>query len=74
MRAARKLETLEGSVIEYVITTDGPEPIQKHTHPIDYEHYLKKQVQPIADAILVFFNKNFEDIVKGSKQSTLSGF
>ncbi len=74
VRAARKLEVLEGSTIEYVMTTDGPEPIQKITHEIDYEHYIKKQLKPLADAILGFFGKNFDDVIKGSTQSTLGSF
>jgi len=74
VRAARKLETLSSNLIEYVMTTDGPEPIQKHRHPIDYEHYIKKQLEPVADLVLVFFNKKFEDIAKGSTQTSLNGF
>ena len=27
--------------------------------PIDYEHYLTRQLQPIADAILLFVNGDF---------------
>ena len=58
-------------MVEYVITTDGPEPIQKIKHPIDYEHYINKQIKPIADTILLFFNKTFEEVIKSSKQATL---
>jgi len=71
VKAARLLDTLESNVIEYYITTSGPEPIQKHKHKIDYEHYIEKQIKPIANQILVLFNKNFDEIVKGSKQATL---
>lgn len=71
VKAARKLETLQSNLIEYVMTTDGPEPIQKHSHPIDYEHYIKKQLGPVADLVLVLFNKKFEDIAKGSTQTSL---
>ena len=74
VRAARKLDSLQSNTIEYLMTSDGPEPIQKHEHPIDYEHYIKKQLMPVADSILSFKNKNFEDIVKGSTQSTLGSF
>ncbi len=71
VKAARKLDKLESNIIEYYITEDGPEPIQKLKHKIDYEYYIKKQIKPIADSILVFFNKTFDDMTKESKQTKL---
>ncbi len=71
VKAARKLEKLEGSVIEYIITENGPEPIQKIKHKIDYEHYINKQIAPIANTLLFFFNKKFEEIIEGSSQTRL---
>ena len=71
VQAARKLDKIESNIIEYYITTDGPEQIQKLKHKIDYEYYIKKQIKPIADAILLFFNKNFDDMIKDSKQTKL---
>jgi DNA polymerase elongation subunit (family B) len=74
VKAARKLNKLESNLIEYVLTTDGPEPIQDIKHEIDYEHYINKQIKPIADTILLFLNKDFEDIRKGSKQTSLANY
>ncbi|MEK6816181.1 MAG: DNA polymerase II, partial [Nanoarchaeota archaeon] len=74
VKAARKLGKVDGNVIEYVMTSDGPEPIQKISHPIDYEHYIDKQIKPIAESILVFFNKNFDDVIKKKGQTSLSSF
>ncbi|MBN2142297.1 DNA polymerase II [Candidatus Woesearchaeota archaeon] len=75
VKAARILgKDLDSSLIEYVLTVEGPEPIQKMSHKIDYEHYVEKQLRPIADSILDFFNTNFDDVVKGSRQQTLFGF
>ncbi|HLC54680.1 MAG TPA: DNA polymerase II [Candidatus Nanoarchaeia archaeon] len=71
VKAARKLDKLEGSIIEYYITEDGPEPLQKLKHKIDYEHYINKQIAPIANTLLFFFHRNFEDILKESKQTRL---
>jgi DNA polymerase-2 len=71
VKAARKLEKLEGNVIEYYITEDGPEPIQKLKHKLDYDHYIKKQIAPIANTILSLFHKDFDDILKESKQTKL---
>lgn len=74
VKAARKLKKVESTVIEYVITEDGPEPIQNQKHKIDYNHYINKQLKPIADSILIFYNKKFDDLIKGSKQTTIFRF
>ena len=75
VKAARLLgKDLKSSLIEYVITTAGPEPIQKQKHKIDYEHYIEKQIKPIADAILVFYDQTFDDVIAGSSQKTLFGY
>ena len=74
LKAAKKLKKLESNLIEYVITTDGPEPIQNQKHKIDYDHYIDKQIKPIADTILIFFNKTFEEVISGNKQSSLFKF
>ena len=71
VKAARKLDKLEGNIIEYVLTSDGPEPIQKLKHEIDYEHYIDKQIKPIANQVLVLFNRSFDEILQGSKQAKL---
>jgi len=71
VKAARQLPVLSSSIIEYVITTHGPEPIQKLKHKPDYEHYIDKQIKPIANQILILFNKDFDEIMKSSKQSKL---
>lgn len=73
VQAAKKLDKLESNIIEYYITDDGPEPIQKLKHKIDYDHYINKQIKPIADSILVFFDKKFDDMISG-KQNTLFDF
>ena len=71
VKAARLLDKIESNTIEYYITENGPEPIQKHKHKIDYEHYIEKQITPIADTILHFFNTSTKQITENSKQKTL---
>lgn len=71
VKAARQLDKLESDTIEYVITTEGPEPIQKIRHLLDYDHYINKQIAPIANTILFFFNKTFEEILRESRQAKL---
>jgi DNA polymerase-2 len=48
-----------GGWIEYVMTLDGPEPLEARRSRIDYAHYLAKQLRPIADAILQPLGESF---------------
>jgi DNA polymerase II len=52
VKAARKLDKIESNRIEYYITLKGPEPLQNLKNPIDYTHYIEKQIKPIAKTIL----------------------
>ena len=74
VKAARQLERLDGNIIEYVMTVDGPQPVQKLKSSIDYDHYIEKQVKPIADSVLSFQNLGFEDMLQGHKQRSLADF
>ena len=81
VKAARLLEKegipLDSNIIEYVMTNDGPYPMQlqeRKPKQIDYGHYVEKQIKPIADAILSFYDASFDDIIKGAKQKTLFGY
>jgi len=48
-----------GGWIRYLMTTAGPEPMETLRSPIDYEHYLVKQLEPVADGILPFVGDSF---------------
>jgi DNA polymerase-2 len=48
--------------IAYVITINGPQPIEYLTSQIDYDHYVDKQIKPIAEGILPFIALSFEDM------------
>ncbi|WP_368163866.1 DNA polymerase II [Aeromonas sp. R6-2] len=48
--------------IAYVMTVSGPEPLEYRRSAIDYEHYVDKQLRPIADAILPFVGASFDRI------------
>jgi DNA polymerase-2 len=70
VKAAKKLERLsqkklgKGDVIHYLITLSGPEPIEYRSSTIDYQHYIDKQIKPIADSILCFLGDSFEGLVQ----------
>jgi DNA polymerase-2 len=48
--------------IEYVITVNGPETLECHSSALNYEHYIEKQLTPIADTILAAFGSSMESI------------
>ncbi|MFA0439289.1 DNA polymerase II [Vibrio sp. 10N.286.49.C2] len=58
----RPLQYQNKGRIEYVFTVNGPEPKEYITSPIDYQHYIDKQLRPVAEAILPFIGKNFDDL------------
>ncbi len=74
VKAARMLDKITSNIIYYVITIEGPEPVEKLTHKPDYDHYIEKQIKPIADTLLSVYGKNFDDIMKNSTQSSLFGY
>jgi DNA polymerase-2 len=64
-RHGRPLQYQRGGWISYVMTMAGPEPLEARATPIDYSHYVAKQLQPIADAILPFLDDDFETLLTG---------
>ncbi|MDV5355189.1 DNA polymerase II [Enterobacter asburiae] len=51
--------------IKYLWTTSGPEPVDYQRSPLDYDHYLTKQLQPVADGILPFLDDDFATLMTG---------
>jgi DNA polymerase-2 len=62
VQAARMLEKADVDEVEYVITTRGPEPIDRRSAPIDHAHYLEKQLAPACDVVLPMLGTSFEAI------------
>ena len=61
----RPLQYQRGGWISYVITSAGPQPLEARNAAIDYEHYMTRQLQPVADAILPFVEDDFSTLVGG---------
>ncbi|NRA24441.1 MAG: DNA polymerase II, partial [Oleispira sp.] len=56
-----------GGWIQYLITTNGPQPIEvydsvKSALQIDYQHYLEKQLAPVCDGLLQLYDTSFAEI------------
>lgn len=65
VQAARKMPDAKykhRSWISYVITHNGPEPVDYLQSTPDYDHYLEKQLAPAADGILYFLDTSFSAI------------
>ena len=73
VRAARRLEEARraqglppaygiGDSVRYLMTVNGPEPLELLRSPIDYQHYIDKQLAPVADSILPFIGARFETL------------
>lgn len=74
VKAARMLPKLKSKIIKYYMTTNGPEPLELLNSPLDYDHYIDKQIKPIAESILNLLDKNFDDVIRNSNQKSLFEF
>lgn len=68
--AARKSPN-PSHVIEYVITTNGPEPLNRLVHPPDRKHYEEKQIRAVAQPVLDALGLNYDDAVGNHRQLQL---
>lgn len=54
----------------YVMTLRGPIPVALPHADLDYTHYIEKQIKPIFDAVMGFYDLSFNDVM-GGRQLTL---
>jgi DNA polymerase-2 len=61
VRAAALLPRAEQrGLIRYVITREGPQPQGRISAPVDYDHYLERQLMPIASAFIEVLKTDLE--------------
>jgi DNA polymerase-2 len=70
--AARKSSST-GRLISYVMTIAGPEPLDNIEHPIDREHYVNKQIRPVAEPVLETLGLDFERVIGDRRQMDMFG-
>ena len=58
-------------LISYVMTTAGAEPLDNVQHPIDREHYVAKQIRPVAEPVLETLGLDFERVIGDARQLDL---
>lgn len=61
-KLGRALQYQNRGQIEYLITINGPEPKEYLSSAIDYQHYIDKQLKPVAEAILPFIGVDFKTL------------
>ncbi len=66
--AARKSSQPAGRSISYVMTIAGPEPLDSIQHPLDREHYVAKQVKPVAEPVLAALGLDFDVTIGDGRQ------
>ena len=69
--AARKSTQQSGRIIRYVMTVAGPEPVDEVQNALDREHYVIKQVQPVAEPVLATLGLDFESVIGDRRQLDL---
>ncbi len=72
VQAAKELDAADQQgVIEYLWTNSGPQPVVKLSSPIDYDHYLQKQLKPIAEGIAIILNTDLTTLFTNTLQTDL---
>lgn len=64
-RLGRAPQYQNRGTIKYVMTLSGPEPLDYQQSPLDYDHYLTRQLQPVAEGILPFLEDDFATLMTG---------
>ena len=54
-------------VIRYVMTTRGPQPVGHVDAPIDYGHYVEKQIEPLVRAVAPLCDLDVDAAVRGER-------
>ncbi|MBK9265702.1 MAG: DNA polymerase II [Polyangiaceae bacterium] len=72
VKAARRSQDAPGRTVSYVVTRHGPEPVNALTAPPDHEHYVNRELRPLADSILRLVGSvDFDDLIGAPKQLSL---
>jgi len=69
--AAARKSRLRSRVVSYLVTVAGPEPLDALENEPDREHYVDKQVRPVAEPVLAALGLDFDRVVGDDDQLTL---
>ncbi len=51
--------------VSYIVSAEGPVPLEMFSGSADYSHYIEKQIKPIADGVLFVTGVDFDSITGG---------
>lgn len=63
LKLGKSLKYQNKGWISYVMTVNGPQPVDYISAKIDHQFYVDRQIEPVADGILPFIGLSFKDIV-----------
>jgi len=66
VRAAQLLETAP-QVIAYIVTREGPQPVEQRTAAPDYDHYIATQLRPVFEQIAEWSGTSWDRIITGQQ-------
>ena len=69
--AAARKSRRPGRVVSYLMTVAGPEPLDALANAPDREHYVNKQVRPVAEPVLAALGLGFDRVVGDDDQLSL---
>jgi len=68
VKAARLLDpegTRNLKEIAYIMGQEGPVPVELFDGSVDYNHYIEKQIRPVADGVLFALGEDFDSLREG---------
>lgn len=71
VQAVKKSAGPAPRVVAYVMTSAGPELSAEVHHPLDREHYVEKQIKPVATPVLEALGLNFNQVIGDDRQIAL---
>jgi DNA polymerase-2 len=71
VQAVRRSKEPPPRVVSYVVTTNGPELVAELSAAPDREHYVEKQVMPVAVPVLDAMGLDFRQVIGDDRQQEL---
>ncbi len=69
--AARRSKSRVSRVVRYVVTSAGPYLASEPHPPLDHEHYVQRQIRPVADPVLAVLGIDFDRAIGDDTQMRL---
>lgn len=71
VQAVKKSSADAPRVVHYIMTEAGPELTTEMMHAPDREHYIEKQIRPVAEPVLEAMQLSFAQVIGDDKQISL---